>query len=104
MPDLIPSLAYVSAHRRAQLLEVLGEADGTLTDLYAVFEARDVGDDDEHDPDDLDEDEATASETAGKLLAKLVQLLTAENLTDQTTAQTVAHFAETGEFIPRESY
>lgn len=104
MPDLIPSLAYMSAHRRAQLLEVLGEADETLTDLYTVFEARDVGDDDLHDPDELDETETELCESSSKLLAKLVQLLTAENLTDQTTAQTVAHFAETGEFIPRESY
>lgn len=100
---LIPSLAYVSPHRRARLLEVLGEADTTLSGLYDVFEDRDFGDDDVHDPDELDGREDELNQEAAKLLAKLVHLLTAGNLSDQTTAQTVADFAETGEFIPKEN-
>lgn len=101
--DVIQSLTYASTHRRKQLREVLAEAETTLTDLYEVFEARDFGDDDVHDPDDLDEEEDRASQIAAKLLAKLVHLLTADNLTDQTTALTVAQYAETGTFTPREN-
>lgn len=86
----------------SQLLDLLSEAHETLAGLYGVFEERNVGDDDLHDPDELDECEAGLCETSAKLLAKIVHLLS-EDPTHRTTASTVAHFAETGEFIPRES-
>src|SRR4051812_31994958 len=90
MSDTLRSLGFVSPWpRRQQIDEVVAEAHDTLTDLYKVFEARDFGDDEVHDPDDLDEEEDRASQIASKLLAKLVHLLTADNLTDQTTALSV---------------
>jgi hypothetical protein len=101
--DVIQSLTYASGHRRRQLRDVLTEAEATLTDLYEIFEARDFGDDEVHDPNELDERETTASETSAKLLARLIHLLTADNLSDQTTALSVAQFAETGTFTPKEN-
>lgn len=88
--------------RLAEVDEILTEAQETLSELDTVFEHRDFGDDDVYDPDELDEDEAVLCETSARLLAKLVHLLTSEDLSTRTAASAVAHFSETGNFIPRE--
>jgi hypothetical protein len=88
--------------RLDELEAVLTEAQDTLEGLEVVFEERDFGDDDVYDPDELDEREAGLCEDSAKLLAKLVHLLTSEDLATRTTASAVAHFSETGNFIPRE--
>jgi hypothetical protein len=88
--------------RLTEVDEVLTEANDTLSELETVFEHRDFGDDNVYDPDELDETERELCEISARLLAKLVHLLTSEDLSTRTAASVVAHFSETGNFIPRE--
>lgn len=90
------------AHRLPELGAILRDAHGTLSGLEDVFEKRDEGDDDLYDPDELDEREEGLSEDAAKILAALVHLLTAEDLSVRTTASAVAYYCQTGKFLAKE--
>jgi hypothetical protein len=89
--------------RAPALQAVISEARGVLANLEDTFERRDVGDDNLHDPDDLDEWEEEESADAVRLLAKLIHLLTATDLSARTTAAVVAHWNETGTILPKEA-